>query len=117
MKPCRNGTQLIELHFRNVAGKLQADGLPSGFVFVGPGGVKRVIYDCRLDGNKVLLYCAISKEDLGGLNLHYGHGLTPACNISDGAGRSFPVMGPIELFKPRAGRPGGLLRLSVHVRV
>ena len=102
IEPGRNGARLIKVKIRNVVGRLQAGSLPAGFELVGKSGIKRVIYDCKLQGNKVILYCAISQEDLGSVHLHYGYGMVPVCNITDEAGRSLPVMGPIKLVKPRA---------------
>jgi hypothetical protein len=74
-------------------GELQSAGVPSGFAFADADGKKsEEIYKIELRKNKAILYSSNVRCD--GF-LHYGLGFSPYCNITDSAGRSLPVFGPI----------------------
>lgn len=93
----------VEVTFDHVAGELRSAGEPSGFAWVNPeGGVHKLTYRTDLDGNKARLYVSRKPEPM--VRLHYGHGFSPTCNITDARDLSLPVAGPlpVENIKPRA---------------
>jgi hypothetical protein len=58
-----------------------------------------------LRGNNTLLYMRDSAPFVEELDLYYGFGLDPYCNIVDSLGRSLPAFGPVSLGKPRLATP------------
>jgi sialate O-acetylesterase len=86
----------IDVEFDHVAGGLQASGAPEGFTLVtADGQVWPCIYKTTLHGSIARLHVARPLPD--GAKLHYGHGMGPVCNITDGRGLSLPVFGPLPL--------------------
>jgi sialate O-acetylesterase len=96
----------MEVAFDFVRGGLCAEGEPTGFKFVSPEGTPLdLIYKTELKGDTAKL-CLI-KKPTAGVNLFYGHGFAPRCNITDARGFSLPVFGPFSIgnTKPRALTP------------
>lgn len=96
----------LEVAFDFVQGGLRAAGQPIGFKLVSPEGTPLdFIYKTELKGNTAKLH--LCKKPTGGVNLFYGHGLAPSCNITDARGFSLPVFGPVAIgdTKPRALMP------------
>lgn len=95
----------IEISFRNVAGKLQADGEPSGFALSQDGCNEAFgVYHVELKGSKAILHTTVPsllEMESSQFRLHYGFGIAPYCNIADSAGRSLPVFGPLAMTKPK----------------
>jgi Carbohydrate esterase, sialic acid-specific acetylesterase len=94
----------LDVRFDSVAGGLRAPGLPTGFTLVdSEGNVQPFIFKTTLHGNTVrLFYGRTWSHDL---RLHYGHGIMPICNITDGRDCALPAFGPIALFKDVAFLP------------
>ncbi len=105
IKPTKNSQSpagpTIDVLFDSVEGNLRADGVPQGFTLVNAEGkVLPVIFKTTLHGKMVRLHCC---RTLGpDLQLHYGHGLAPIANVTDGRDFSLPVFGPLPLFRPAA---------------
>lgn len=89
------GNQVV-VTFANVMGRLQAKGKPAGFTLATQKPAA-VIFRTELQGNSVMLHTTLGPVDQQCLRLYYGYGFTPYCNITDSAGRSLPVLGPISL--------------------
>ena len=88
----------IKVHFDNVAGELQAPGKPTGFALVQEGGkVFNSIYRVDLEGVCAILRTSICPPMQGEIQLYYGYGLSPYCNITDSRDRSLPAFGPLPL--------------------
>jgi sialate O-acetylesterase len=98
------GRTVIVAAFDNVVGRLRAGSRPHGFALTTPGSADNH-YDIRLDGRKARIYTTQTEEALSGAELHFGHGTNPYCNITDEAGRSLPVFGPVTIGVPRAITP------------
>jgi hypothetical protein len=97
--------QSMEVTFDCIQGGLCAKGEPSGFRLVSLEGTPLdVIFKTELRGNKAKLH--LSMPQAGGFNFHYGHGLSPGCNITDARGFSLPVFGPVVIFQ---GQPKAFL--------
>jgi len=99
------GFKAIQVEFKNVAGKLQSAGRPSGF---GSLQDSNGVFKCCPAGHKVLiplvnsisLGAPLQKYRLNKLGLCYGYGTNPYCNILDSAGRSLPAFGPLTAGTP-----------------
>lgn len=91
----------IIVEFDNVVGKLVSGSRPTGFSFDQTGP----IFDTVLDKNRVIIRTAQSVLNAKRMLLHYGKGTDPYCNITDTAGRSLPVFGPLALGMPIAVTP------------
>ncbi|NLF84727.1 MAG: sialate O-acetylesterase [Lentisphaerae bacterium] len=98
------GRTVIVAAFDNVVGRLRAGSRPGGFAIAALGSADNH-YDIRLDGRQARIYTGQTEEALSGAELHYGHGTNPYCNITDEAGRSLPVFGPVTIGVPRAITP------------
>jgi sialate O-acetylesterase len=96
------GRGVVVAEFDNVIGRLVSGSRPTGFSIVSQAGVIGH-FDTVLDGNKVRVRSASSAGMLSEGYLHYG--TDPICNITDEAGRSLPVFGPVRLGTPRALTP------------
>ncbi len=90
----------VVLTFKHVAGQLQAAGRPAGFTLADPSGMEYA-YRVELRKQAVVLRATALHA---GMVLHYGRGLAPCCNITDGADRSLPVFGPLPLNTPQLRR-------------
>lgn len=96
----------LEVEFDFVRGGLQAEGEPAGFKLVLPDGTPQdFIYKTELRGNTAKLH--LSKKPAHGVNLFYGHGFSPYCNITDGRGFAVPAFGPVPIgdTRPKALLP------------
>jgi len=103
----RNGgpASVVEVTFKNIAGELTAGSRAAGFsVANGLHPVLEIIHT-ELRGNKAILYMKDSADFIEELDLYYGFGLDPYCNIVDANGRSLPAFGPVSLGRPRLATP------------
>lgn len=98
------GLGVAVVEFENVAGRLRSGDRPSGFSIVTENGASNH-FDISLAGTKVRIRSNLTTDMLESAALHYGYGIDPYCNITDEAGRSLPVMGPIRLGLPHAITP------------
>ncbi len=98
------GLGVAVVEFGNVAGKLRAGSLPSGFTIVNNASCNSH-FDIQLEGSRVRVRSIIATNMLNAAFIHYGHGTDPICNIVDEAGRSLPVFGPLRIGIPRAVTP------------
>jgi len=99
----------LRLTYRNVAGKLESQGLPTGFALLNQHGHDTLgIFKTTLHGNQVLLHTAMPQMQLERMTVSYGHGRLPYCNITDSEGMSLPVMQavPVPVDKTRAPECG-----------
>jgi sialate O-acetylesterase len=89
----------IEVAFDHVEGSLQSPGKALGFALaLSSNQLSEAIYRTDLKGNTALLRTAVPEDfDENELYLHYGWGYCPSCNITDQAGRSLPVFGPVSI--------------------
>jgi len=95
----------VVAEFDNVVGCLCAGSRPSGFA-VRTTDSSVGIYDIEVDGNRAIIRTGVPEESLYcNASLYYGHGTQPYCNITDEAGRSLPVFGPVRLAANRAILP------------
>jgi sialate O-acetylesterase len=95
----------VEVEFSNVEGRLVSLGRPNGFE-VGFPEVRPSVWRTRLSGAKAVLSLSIPFHEIYNRTLHYGYGRNPYCNITDMAGRSLPVFGPLPIggnFSPNTG--------------
>lgn len=99
-----HSTANLVVEFDNVEGRLCAAGRPYGFYVVGPGGSANV-YDIKLEKNTAIVRTNQGAANLAQLALYYGFSTDPYCNITDAAGRSLPVFGPLPIGKQRAATP------------
>lgn len=90
--------------FENVVGGLRSGDRPTGFSIVTANGSANH-FDIQLDGPRARVRSNLSPAAMTQALLHYGHGVDPYCNITDEAGRSLPVFGPVPLGLPRAITP------------
>ena len=97
------GPAEIVVEYDHVVGSLRATGRAAGFALAGAadGGICHV----ALDGPRAVLRTTVPFTDLGAMSLHYGLGTDPYCNVTDAAGGSLPVMGPVPVCRPRAMTP------------
>lgn len=92
-KPGDPRTLVVELEYGNVKGKLQSQGLPTGFTMIDRrGNAFPSLYKITLRGNRVLLETGQTMEILKTLAVSYGHDRHPYCNIIDADGMSLPAM-------------------------
>lgn len=91
--PISAGQNLV-VKYRNVTGRLQAPGRPSGFEVVVSRQPANAIYHTELQGDTVLLKTNLAESDVRSAQLAYGYATMPYCNITDSADRSLPVFGP-----------------------
>lgn len=91
---------IVVVDFKNVTGSLRSAGRASGFS-IG-GSPSQGVFDTRLARNRALLYVNAAPAALSSAALSYGAGTNPVCNVTDDAGRSLPVFGPIPLGRTRA---------------
>ena len=89
--------QQIRVSFASVQGPLTAPGKPAGFSLRHADGTEAaLIYKIVLDGAGVIL--KLNEGPLpAGLNLWYGYGLNPYCNVTDSSGASLPAFGPLAV--------------------
>jgi hypothetical protein len=103
----------IEVSYDNVPGGLQSHDEPSGFMFTSPEGTPRnLIYNISLHGDTAKLH--IGMKPRGGVQLWYGQGYSPRCNITDGRGFALPVFGPVDIDRTA---PKALTPFVYHWRV
>ncbi len=81
----------IIVGFDHVVGRLVAAGRPSGFA-VGDG-----LYDIELKGSRAILKTIYPANLVTAMQVSYGHGTDPDCNITDEADRALPAFGPITV--------------------
>ena len=98
------GLGKVAIEYDHVVGRLAAASRPAGFDLVGDG-LETSIYRTELAGSRVILHTTVGPGGLGDVQLHYGHGTDPYCNIVDQAGRALPVMGPVRLTPVAALSP------------
>jgi sialate O-acetylesterase len=90
-----------------------------GFEVIAGHQPDTVIHHAYTEDNKVVLCSAQPKAYFSDRALHYGYGLNPPCNVTDGEGRPLPVFGPVSITAPRATPPfvkhiSGSELVSVH---
>ena len=98
------GLGAVTVEFENVVGKLRSGDRPSGFAFFVQNSPVNP-FDIQLEGSLVRIRSGLSPDAFVGSKLHYGYGIDPYCNITDEAGRSVPVFGPLRMGVPRAVTP------------
>jgi hypothetical protein len=89
----------IVITYENVMGQLESSGRPAGFSLIKKDSEVNVlsIYRTDLLDNKVIIKTFLTFDQFKSLELHYGYGFDPYCNITDSCDRSIPVMGPIDM--------------------
>ena len=87
----------IRVTFDNVRGGLRSAGRPAGFSLRAADGRSLAgIYKAQLEGSKAVLHVE-PFPSMHDVNLWYGYGLDPYCNITDAEGAGLPAFGPIAL--------------------
>ena len=94
----------IHLKYKNVTGVLSSSGVPFGFTIrrkdadTAPSmkNVQRIV----VEGDEVVLRVEIPEQELSSYEVWYGYGNDFYCNITDGADRAIPSMGPIGIGEP-----------------
>jgi len=97
----RDGLADLVVEFANVEGRLCSGSRPTGFVMRDPEPTTPFC-DVELSGNKAIIHTLLTSADLEPMQLQYGYGHDPYCNITDEADRSLPVFGPVPTGRPRA---------------
>lgn len=94
-----NNWAVLHLRYANLHGGLHAQSRPVGFSVIDrrPEHMPQLVYKVTLEHDEALVHVAATAQELHGLELYYGYGQDPVCNITDAAGRAIPVMGPILL--------------------
>lgn len=89
----------IVVHFKNIIGKLQAEGVPSGFALVNSETGERAqeISRLYLYKDSVRIKVEIFPEKINDYEVCYAYGNDFYCNITDGAGRALPAFGPLKI--------------------
>lgn len=95
----KSGNAVITIRYANLHGHLTAPGRPVGFAVCNnrQGLLPQLVFKITLCNDTVTLHLALPVSEVVGLELYYGYGQDPVCNITDGAGRGLPVMGPLML--------------------
>ena len=98
-----NGNIEFLATFKNVVGSLRSAGRPTGFIFEESGkpGID-LTYRIELKKNTVLLKTNLAQTGLNQINLYYGFGNNPYCNITDEGDRSLPGFGPYPVYSAYA---------------
>ncbi len=87
----------LRVSFANVQEQLTALGKPAGFSLRSADGTEAaLIYKVALDGSDAILKLNDDPSPAG-LDLWYGYGLNPYCNITDTSGASIPAFGPVAV--------------------
>lgn len=90
----------IDVVFKHVGRGLQSGSEPRGFTLLDAQGCEWPhCFKTTLHGDTIRLHLDSNLPE--GMRLSYGHGLDPACNITDSRDYALPVFGPIECRKPR----------------
>lgn len=92
----KTGGRTICVKFRNVMGRLQAAGRPSGFCLTECNDVSKGIFRTDLEKDRAIIRVQFPTPPQFPA-IHYGYGLAPYCNITDSADRSLPVFGPLSI--------------------
>ncbi|MDR3708880.1 MAG: sialate O-acetylesterase [Capsulimonadaceae bacterium] len=87
----------IIVKFSNVENALRAADRASGFSLVDKTGIERRPYRVDLADDTATLRTCMDLTLLQTLDLYYGYGVNPYCNIVDGEDRGLPAFGPIPL--------------------
>ena len=89
----------LVIHYKNIVGKLEALGVPSGYFLLEAedGEPIREIARVWLNEKSVRLVQEIPKEKLEECYVCYGYGNTFYCNITDSEDRSLPGFGPLKI--------------------
>ena len=89
----------VRVNFKNIVGKLCAEGVPSGFYILDSesGSPLRAISRTCLEGNSVRVKVEFDIDKLGEYYVGYGYGNNFYCNITDSAKRSIPGFGPLKI--------------------
>ena len=87
----------LRVSFTHINGHLTAPGRPTGFSLRSADGAEAaLIYKIVLDGPDAILKLNDDPSPAG-LQLWYGYGLNPYCNITDTSGASIPAFGPVRV--------------------
>lgn len=87
----------VRITYKNIEGGLKSQGLPTGFSFRTSDGLEALRpWKVILDGQSVVL-CIDGERVPDGVNLWYGWGADPYCNITDAQDMAVPTFGPISL--------------------
>jgi sialate O-acetylesterase len=102
--PAGRAMDCVVVEFENVEGRLLAPGRATGFALGDPTPFSCILRT-DLAGSRAILHTTMQEADLAPLQVYYGYGCDPYCNITDAAGRSLPVFGPVAVGTPRALTP------------
>jgi len=97
----RDGLADLVVEFTNVEGRLSAGSRAAGFALRDPGPATP-FYNIELEANKAIIHTMLPGPDLEAMQVQYGCGCDPYCNIMDAAGRSLPAFAPQAIGRPRA---------------
>ena len=88
----------IYVTYKNVEGELSADGRATGYFLTRNGydGDRHMIYSTLVSGNTVELRTEMNVDEVEEMDLYYGYGINPDCNIHDKENRALMVFGPIK---------------------
>ncbi len=90
--------QSVRITYGNVVDRLRSEGRPTGFALLDDSGRDlQAIYKTTIEGSSVTLHTAMSAYELSILNVSYGYGRSPVCNIADSDGMSIPVMQAVRI--------------------
>lgn len=90
---------VLKIRYKNLDGALRSLGVPNGFTMSRAEEKPSNYHLCQmsLHQNEVHILVEEKPENLKNYQLWYGFGHDFYCNITDGAGRAIPAMGPILL--------------------
>ncbi len=94
----KSGKAEIIVSYKNLSGGLVSKGRPTGFYLTHTPykPESEYVYDIKLSKNKAIICTWLDSNEMKNINLYYGFGLNPYCNITDEQGRSVPAFGPFK---------------------
>jgi sialate O-acetylesterase len=92
---------VVTIKYTNLCGDLKSSGVPFGFTYRKSGadenpGIQNLT-NITLKKNAVIIGIEKNIKEVMDYELFYGFGHSFYCNITDGANRAIPAMGPIKI--------------------
>ncbi|MGN0179076.1 MAG: sialate O-acetylesterase [Monoglobaceae bacterium] len=91
----------VKIKYKNLCGDLKSVGVPFGFVFRISGSSENPTIQnmagIKIRKNVVQISIEKNIEEVKEYEIFYGFGQSFYCNITDGADRAIPAMGPIRI--------------------
>ena len=96
-----NDVTTVIIKYKNLCGDLKSTGFPFGFTYRKSGSEDKPamqnMTNLRLKKNAVCIGIEKSMDEVKEYEIFYGYGHDFYCNITDGADRAIPSMGPVKI--------------------